>query len=181
MSKEQQYIDMYKQMHETPTAFPGKTVYRHKDLIKSLVEEYSCSTLLDYGCGKGIQYTSDNPYGECLWQYWRVDVTRYDPAVPEFDKLPEEPRDMVICTDVLEHIPEEGLNTAIHNLIRLSDRCLFITIAMEPALAVLPNGDNAHCSLYSEEWWLDKFSDTGVPTTIVFSYHKSEKEHVVSL
>jgi hypothetical protein len=41
-------------------------------------------------------------------EYWGVESIRcYDPGYPPFSTLPEGRFDGVICTDVLEHCPEE--------------------------------------------------------------------------
>ena len=61
-------------------------------------------TLLDYGAGQGWQYTE-----ECYHVLWNIMPTLYDPAVAAFHVKPSQRFDGVICTDVLEHIPEAEL------------------------------------------------------------------------
>jgi 2-polyprenyl-3-methyl-5-hydroxy-6-metoxy-1,4-benzoquinol methylase len=41
---------------------------------------------------------------------------------------------MVICTDVLEHVPEEDLDWVIREMCSLSSKTVFINVSGEPAL-----------------------------------------------
>jgi hypothetical protein len=81
-----------------------------------------------------------------------ISAYRYDPAIPEFDQLKVEHVDLVINTDVLEHIPEECVGDVVKRVSRLSDR-VFFNIHLAAAIAVLPNGSNAHCLIRPLKWW----------------------------
>ena len=63
---------------------------------------------------------------------------KYDPAVPQFEKKPfyEESRkfDLVICIDVLEHIPQSDLPRIIKEIFDYSDKYVFATAAVKEAV-----------------------------------------------
>src|SRR6185369_3732176 len=95
--------------------FAGTSLIPHIGEIRDLIGATESRTILDYGSGKGLQYRPhaivlDAVDAESIAEYWDVDVVKcYDPAVPEFARLPDERFDGVICTDVLEHCPKEDL------------------------------------------------------------------------
>ena len=144
--------------------FPGTSVFPQAKRIKSLIRRTQAATLLDYGCGKGQQYEA---YGieipgegvyETLQDYWDVDfIYCFDPAYARFAKLPELAVDGVICTDVLEHCPEDDLPWIVNELFSLADTFVFASVAGHPAKKVLPNGENAHCTQQSPDWWKSLF------------------------
>ena len=101
----------------------GYDVVKYQKKIKHLVDRYSAKTILDYGCGKGLQYKEKLPYGQLPgeliptddWktfdEYLGVTVYPYDPCVEEYNQLPD-PKikfDGVICTQVLNSIPDDDM------------------------------------------------------------------------
>ena len=40
-----------------------------------------------------------------------------------------------------------------------ADTFLFATVALYPAAKILPNGENAHCTLKSPDWWRSMFEN----------------------
>jgi len=101
----------------------GYDVVKYQKKIKDLVDHYGAKTILDYGCGKGLQYKEKLPYGgsaghelpEEQWQtfdeYLGVTVFKYDPCVKGFKRKPGKNRkfDGVICTQVLNSIPDDDM------------------------------------------------------------------------
>ena len=61
--------------------------------------------------------------------------------------------DGVICTDVVEHIPEDDVLNFIDELFKLSNKFIFIVIATIPASKYFEDGNNIHLSLKSEDKW----------------------------
>ena len=104
----------------------------------------------DYGCGQSLLYTrmkiSDN-----------IHIERYDPSIPGIDQPPKTYFDLVVNTDVLEHIPEDDLNDVIGHIKSLAPNVYF-NIHTGLAKVILPSGENAHCTVKEPEWWLKKIS-----------------------
>ena len=97
-------------------SWAGYDVVKYQTKIKDLVVRYRATTILDYGCGKGLQYKEPLPYAsEDNWQtfdeYLGVTVYKYDPCVPEHSTLPPVGTkfDGVICTQVLNSIPDDDM------------------------------------------------------------------------
>ena len=91
------WIEEYKKYHaEKDTNYPGVNFKPNLRHIKDLVQDTKAKTLLDFGCGKGLKYTEWKQHEEL-----GVMPTLYDPAVPEYDTLPEGPFDGIYPTDVM--------------------------------------------------------------------------------
>jgi hypothetical protein len=78
---------------------------------------------------------------------------RYDPAIPELSNIPIEQADMVINTDVLEHIPEVDIDEVLTHIRSFSPN-VFFNISTRLAREILPDGTNAHCTVWDAETWL---------------------------
>lgn len=138
----------------------GKTSLRLLGYVLPLLEDLNAKRVLDFGCGKGA-------LGKKL-QSLGYDVSFYDPYVPEFAKDPEGQFDAVLCTDVMEHIPESELNGVLEAIASKSANVLFV-ISLTFADALLSDGSNAHCTIKPPAWWQQRlapyFSNvTEVPT-----------------
>ena len=148
-----EWIEQYKQYHaEQNTNYPGNNLKPQLHHIKDLVLDTKAETLLDYGCGKGLQYSK--------WKHHEdlgIMPALYDPAVPEYENLPDGPFHGVFSTDVLEHIPEHQIPEVIEKMTYRAERFVFAAICNSPAIAVLPNGENAHCTCKPVGWWKEMF------------------------
>lgn len=140
--------------------FDGRSLPRQAHRIRALISRTSAKTILDYGCGKGTQYAPGNimengvPKWRSIQEYWAVEsILCYDPAYAPHSAMPQGEYDGVVCTDVLEHCPEEDLPWIIGELLLYARRFVFANIACYPAAKVLPNGENAHCTLLPVERW----------------------------
>ena len=172
----QEYIellDAYKDLHNDTGAFKGISLVPFISSIKDLVVSNKCETLFDYGCGKGLPYTKDfkktDPHNEIKYftkpvqDIWNIkEFFLYDPAHPDHDKLPNKKYDIVLCTDVLEHIPESDLDWVIKEVLSYATKVAFINVCSVEALKTFPTGKhkgrNVHVSVFSHEWWINKFS-----------------------
>lgn len=169
------YLDQYKLLHKHPNIFPGESIDLNLKFISPLIESTQSHSLLDYGCGKGFQYTKRNLHKTHLYG---IMPTLYDPAVVEHSTYPEGQFDGVICTDVLEHIPESSVGFVLSSISEKAKKFVFLSISTIPAITKLPNGENAHTTIKPVEWWIDKVllhSARNVLWNIVFRGHKNAK------
>lgn len=118
--------------------------------IIKLARKHECNSILDYGCGKGLlgaQIVLNAPNN--------ITVHDYDPGVPRFSKTPE-PADMVVSTDVFEHIEPMYLNNVLDHISQLVKKVGFFVIATHPARHHLPDGRNAHLIVEGADFWIPK-------------------------
>lgn len=146
--------------------FSGISLLPVAPQIRRLIDATGARQLLDYGCGKASQYSgsyidSNGREFPSVMTYWGVDDVRcYDPGYTPFSTLPSGKFDGVICTDVLEHCPEEDMAWIVDELFAFANMFVFANVACYPAHKLLPNGENAHCTIQPPQWWERLFTAT---------------------
>ena len=128
----------------------GVSGAKRADVVLKLSESMDTKSILDYGCGKGL-LAKNLPFP--IWEY--------DPAIPGKD-TPPRPADLVVCTDVLEHIEPDLLDNVLQDIARCMIKTAYCIIATFPAGKTLPDGRNAHLIQEGADWWrnrLEKFFD----------------------
>ena len=115
---------------------------------------YGFTSVLDYGCGKGLIVESLRK----KFQVNDMQINGYDPCVEAFSR-PAKASDVLICTDVLEHIEPDTINNVLKHIGNLTEHICFLVIDLMPAVKTLPDGRNAHILLRPTGWWLDKLSE----------------------
>ena len=171
-------IELYREMHvrgelvrgiAPEHTFPGASLIPQAHHVRRLIEQTGARSILDYGSGKGCQYrpialaphgqNSGSQRWQSVQEYWKVDrVVCYDPAYVPFSSLPKGSFDGVICTDVLEHCPQDDLPWIVEELFSFATRFVFASVACHPAMKRLPNGENTHCTVQPAEYWQELFS-----------------------
>ncbi len=182
-------LDLYVTMHahgapeqgdRAEDMFAGTSLRPHVEAIGHLIRGTGARTLLDYGCGKARLYGAPakafgGAPGATLQQHWGLDeITLYDPAYPSHDALPTGTFDGVICTDVLEHVPEDDVTWVLGEIFGYARKFVYLNVACYPAKKILPNGENAHCTIQPQEWWLERIADITagrdpIQTALVFT------------
>ncbi|MBS4046902.1 MAG: class I SAM-dependent methyltransferase [Alphaproteobacteria bacterium] len=182
-------VSFYQQMHAEGTqssgqpvaakdTFTGMSLLPHVGMIKSLIDRFGARSVLDYGAGKASFYTAplfpsaDGGGKVDIRTYWGVDEIRlYDPGYAPLSKLPlGETFDAVICTDVMEHIPEEDMDWVIDELYGFANKMVYACIATYPAGKTFPNGENVHVTLKNAQWWAQKFESRRAALGITTDY-----------
>lgn len=149
----QKYVEQYKQYHNSGWGDGVSYPAQHKHIVE-LITDTQSKSVLDYGCGKAQQYKKLGLHND-----WGFMPSLYDPSIPEFEKLPEQNFDGIYSTDVMEHIPESVIPEIFDYIFSHANKFVFLGICTRPAIAVLPNGENAHCTVKPIEWWADKINE----------------------
>lgn len=139
----EEYRKLNEQLHETNKGY-GTSGHKWATHIEGFSKMVGTTDVLDYGCGKST-----------LAQNLPFSIKQYDPAIVKFSDIPE-PSDIVVCTDVLEHIEPELIDNVLADIRRVTIKAAFLVIANRPAKKVLEDGRNAHLLQENEEWWLKK-------------------------
>jgi len=167
----QKLVALYQQMHRegipeqniaADDLYYGGSLIGHLPAIRSLVLSTGARSILDYGSGKGRVYDQRNITlpGEqiipSIQAYLGVErIACYDPAVPEHSVFPADQFDGVVSTDALEHCPEEDMPWIVEEMFSAARKFIYANVASYPAHKRLPNGENAHATQRSAEWWAD--------------------------
>lgn len=153
----QNSINVYRDTHvKYPEYFTGHSLITYVSEINSLITHSNVKTCLDYGCGKAK-----------AWSYYQLQVlfgldkvSLYDPGVEQYSTHPTEPSDLVVCIDVLEHVPENCVDEVLSDICSLARKAVFLNISTRPASKKLTDGTNAHATVKPKQWWqtkIDKF------------------------
>ena len=142
-------LELYKQLHVQDSHY-GSTPAGHFDRISNFITTQNPKSILDFGCGKGTM-------GNLLKKsYPNMLVHSYDPAIKEYESIPNSRYDMVITTDVLEHLYEDEIAGIFEEILKLDPSSMYHVICHRLAYAKLPDGSNAHKTVQSPEWWADR-------------------------
>ena len=147
-----QLIEEYRALHRQ-RAYPGTTIVPHAGLIEKLIRRTGARTILDYGCGAGTQYTKLK-----IHRNWRVRMTLYDPAAKRWAAKPAGQFDGVLCTDVLEHVPEDEIDGVAADLAGYARLWCFATVCCRPAKKTFADGRNVHVTQRPLDWWRQRLA-----------------------
>lgn len=151
----QNSISMYEELHASPRQFfRGRSLTTHLPDLFSIVEGSNVKSILDYGCGKAELWEKHGLRG--LLKVKKIFL--YDPGYVKFQARPIIPADLVVCVDVMEHIPENCVDEVLNDIESLSKKAILFSISTREAAKLLPNGENAHVTIKPEEWWMEKIN-----------------------
>jgi len=156
-------------LHRENPAY-GMSGSKYTDMVQKLVQSLVVSakkpmvSVLDYGCGKGMLAKS-LPYP----------IAEYDPAIPGKEELPK-PADLVVATDVLEHIEPEKLPLVLADLRRCVKEIGYFVIHTGAAKKKYADGRNTHLLQHDEAWWKKNLEKCFTVGTI---NEKDEHLHII--
>jgi hypothetical protein len=162
-------VELGQQFQNNNKSWDGRDTFKYRRQIRDLVKKYNCKTLLDYGCGKGYQWSEEFVFlpDKHLQKYkdWLGvnQVSLYDPCVEKFSNEPElKNYDIVTCTQVVGSIPDLDIPWVKDRLMAFTGKVCFIGL-IDPV--ILPKGkkqlyDPEYFSVKrSIEWYKQQFSD----------------------
>lgn len=135
------YRRLNSQLHDANPAY-GTSGKLHAGWVGEVSATLKSRDVLDYGCGKR---TLESALG--------FNISNYDPCIEELAVAPR-PADIVVCTEVLEHIEPDHLSAVLDDMARLTKRVVYISVSTGPAMKVLADGRNAHLIQQPLEWWM---------------------------
>lgn len=113
-------------------------------------------TVLDFGCGKGTM----KPF--LLERFPNLTISEYDPGIAGKDKLPKGQFDLVMSSDVMEHIEPHLLEETIGILDGLTGLVSMHDIACSPTFKLFGEGpykgQDLHLIIEEPEWWRVQFA-----------------------
>lgn len=139
------YHDTLAQYQKLHMNFYGASAHLYFERIASEVMQLDPTSILDFGCGR-------TDLAAHFWKDGGRRIAKYDPAIPQYKDMPEGPFELVLCTDVMEHIPMTEVGMVFEEIKAKSKNVIF-TISTKPARAKLPDGRNAHVTLLNPDEW----------------------------
>jgi hypothetical protein len=113
---------------------------------------------LDYGAGKQTleAYVKERISREVKW-------TNYDPGIPGIDTIPTGQYDLVITSDVLEHVEPPRIEATIAALGKLTFKVLYSNIACTATGKLFGEGpykgQDLHLIVEPPSWWREQFKE----------------------
>jgi hypothetical protein len=158
------YKKLNEDLHKANKHF-GTSGKKYVSYVMELIRELRTEDILDYGCGKST--LADNiPFK----------IKQYDPCVPKFSATPD-PAELVVCTDVLEHIEPDLIDNVLDDLKRVTLVAGFFSIANGEALKKLSDGRNAHLIQKPAKWWLPKILERFELVSFTLRQEPQSNEH----
>jgi hypothetical protein len=133
----------------------------------TLVNHFEFNSILDYGCAKGylvraLRKLGKDAFGEDISEY-AINSSHEDTR--SFLSFPTNARyDMLVCKDVLEHVPYEEVGALLASFKnRSSKQFLIVPLADNNLYRIREYEiDRTHVIRENEEWWLDIFAASGL-------------------
>lgn len=147
-------VDLYREIHNSDNRY-GANGSKYLSSVMCFIdnfEDHEINFVLDYGCGKSSLTKELSKY------YPHINFYGYDPAVEGISSLPHgiSHYDLIICTNVLEHVPVTEMDSVLNEISSLSQNVIFVLNHCK-AYRSLPNGENAHCTIKPVHWYVSKF------------------------
>ena len=151
-------LKMYREMADSGVQFRGLSLLNNADQVGKFIRRLHAQTVLDYGTGAGDAYRSPHK----IYKTWGLpisSITLYDPSFKRHEKKPDRRFDVVVCSDVLEHITEDEVPRFIADLFNHAKLGVWASVCCRPAKKVFPGTDiNLHCTIKPMEWWREQFA-----------------------
>ena len=145
------HTQQYKTLHLNDPEYGASSLCLYPEVCL-IIDHLKPASILDYGCGKAALIDKISQ------TYKNIKCHKYDPSIEGIDKIDIKKVDLVINTDVLEHIPEGIIDSVLSEISTLSQVCFF-NLHHGPAKHILPNGENAHCTIKPPDWYHHKLKN----------------------
>ena len=152
------YARMAEQGYETrkgprvEKAYSDQEAAKFRHELKPLFAEHGIKSVLDYGGGGTDWRDKQVPEGGSLTAFLGIEDYRVFEPARAVDARGEK-ADAVVCFDVMEHIYVADVGYVLNDIFAQARRLVVINVAGYRANALLPNGENAHITIRSAQWW----------------------------
>lgn len=158
----EEYRQLNSKLHDSNKSY-GTSGHLYHEEIRDLASNLGTTDILDYGCGKST-----------LAMHMPFRIKQYDPAVLKYSTEPK-PADLVVCTDVLEHIEPDCLTDVLKHISELTIKVAYFVISTVEAKKFLEDGRNAHLIIGDVRFWVNAIVDAGLSVRTVISEQSNIK------
>ena len=158
------HLKAYREMAAGGKQFRGLSIISNAKEIGEFLRTVGAKDVLDFGSGAGDAYRSPHKIHHTYFGLKRSDVTLYDPSFKGIDVLPKRTFEAVVCSDVLEHIPEVDVPEFIATLFEHARLGVWASVCCRGAKKTFPGTKvNLHATVKPLEWWQEKFANSCNP------------------
>ena len=173
----------YDAAYATEKYTPENAKRAYKEILKPILK-HKIKRVLDVGCGIGqgvaiMRNHGVEAYGidisENIKPFWdEGNIAQFcQVACADNIPFPDDYFDLVVCTEVMEHVPEEAVKDVLREIKRVG-RQFFFTIALGTAIHKMPHDQSEpHICVKSPQWWKDAFDDLGYESMFCLSTSQS--------
>lgn len=136
-----------------------------------LMEEIPFEKALDVGCGEAQGIKTARDAGKDAWgvdiadltNLWKKQGVQQYCNIAPAHRLPYKDNefDMILCSEVMEHIPLEGIDDSLREIYRVGSDKFVFTIAMSPDIQQKTTGIGYHVTIQDKEWWFNRLETVG--------------------
>lgn len=145
--------------------YPGTNCLAYAKDIRSWIQKNKIKTLLDYGCGEGLQY--EKKFSDLIGLN-KLDIDLYDIGSNKYGKLSNSIYEGILAIDVFQYIPENLLEYELNELYSRLNGHLFVVIDVS-------GSDQKTSTLsYDPAWWDEVF--TSFPHQAEVIYHSGSRK-----
>jgi hypothetical protein len=118
------YINSVEQgalFHKTYKTWAGSGTFQYIDQLLFLKKKYNASSMLDFGCGKGIQFENNK-----IQNLVGCDISGYDPCIHGLENWPNGKWDIVFCFDVLKQVDDIDIPWILTTMGSWANKAVFV-------------------------------------------------------
>lgn len=149
-----EYLEQQRILHADPRGYGGRG-RKWAPFVLELIDRLGATSVLDYGCGQGSLAVAVRQA-----KVPGLRVSEYDPAIPDKSGQPTF-ADLIVCTDVLEHVEPEKIQAVLRHLRLLARRGVFVVVSLVETAKLLTDGRQAHILLRPADWWREQVAAAG--------------------
>lgn len=167
-------------------------IARSREVVSCVPDE--AKNVLDIGCGNGIVTNMINKEFVLGMDFAIVPLrnVKKNAICASINSIPlkENKFNLIIMTEVLEHLSDQIYTKAIQEINRLNAKYLLITVPFEENLEAdqckcsscgfIFNASH-HCQRFSEEWYVEKFPDYNVQFVKYTSCKIPQNSYIIQL
>jgi SAM-dependent methyltransferase len=127
--------------------------------------------IIDFGCGTGrgakrihdltgCEFVMVDFANNSLDDAVKADFNWYTKVIHDLSQPLDLESEKGYCTDVMEHIPPDQVDSVLNNVMRASKR-VFFQISLIDDVCGSMIGQKLHLSVHPFEWWIEKFKALG--------------------
>lgn len=97
-----------------------------------LINNNNITTILDYGCGysNSIQYSCNH------FNITNIQISKYDPFIPEYSTYPNTTFDLVVCHNVLQFVEYQFINDTVQDIANLTNKLALFNISIPTSIVI---------------------------------------------